>query len=131
MSENILTTERNILLSYYSNGSLYHGGYLIALMLGVVGVFQLQSKYLTPLFPIVFAVLVPTAIHLVGRTMYWGYLTSAVISISPDAIKTITNQAVESHFPCYILIVASIYKLNISSGASSTRFMYKSFSLCF
>jgi len=81
---------RAALLKYYSSETIAHGAYLISLAVGFFGFMQLlplfepiealQRALLLGFFLSIFFGLV---VHILGRTFFWGYLSSEVLWTTP------------------------------------------------
>lgn len=97
---------RIALLKYYSSECVAHGAYLIALAVGFFGLVEVVSLLtsvdffsVTPelaggivasLMLSVFSVLI---IHILGRTFYWGHLTTAVLNVKPKEESEVEFEA--------------------------------------
>lgn len=97
---------RIALLKYYSSECVAHGAYLIALAVGFFGLVEVVSLltsvdffFVTPelaggivasLMLSVFSVLI---ICILGRTFYWGHLTTAVLNVKPKEESEVEFEA--------------------------------------
>jgi len=91
---------RIALLKYYSSECVAHGAYLVALAVGFFGLVETTSfilKFATsvdflPLSPklagyivvnLMWSFFIVLIIRILGRTFYWGYLATAILSVKP------------------------------------------------
>jgi hypothetical protein len=98
---------RMALLSYYSSEGIAHGAYLVALAVGFLGfveagphILGFATSVLSPTLPeefvrrIILGLMasgfIVLVVYVLGRTVIWGYLRSAVLNVKPkegDEVK--------------------------------------------
>jgi len=90
---------RIALLRYYSSQCVAHGAYLVAMAVGFFGLLAVAPLILgcvasisLPFAPelargvvisVMLSIFIVLFIYILGRTFFWGYLTTAILSVKP------------------------------------------------
>lgn len=80
---------RRALLGYYNSQTMTHGGYIIALLIGILTLFSIQTEFTEPLlarvvFLFLFSSLVSLGFYIAGRTLLWGCLAYYILDAQPS-----------------------------------------------
>jgi len=90
LSDRDVQDARAALLKYYSSETIAHGAYLISLAVGFFGFVQLLPLFETIealqralLLGFFFSIFLGLVVHILGRTFFWGYLSSEALWATP------------------------------------------------
>lgn len=101
---------RIALLKYYSSECTTHGAYLVALAVGFFGLVEatpLILKFVTSIdflssapelaggiiASLILSVFIVLIIYILGRTFFWGYLTTAILNVKPKEESEVECEA--------------------------------------
>ncbi|NIR86746.1 hypothetical protein GWO13_03920 [Candidatus Bathyarchaeota archaeon] len=126
MEELMLTPQdkqdaRIALLKYYSSECMTHGAYSIALAVGFFGLveatslvanvdfFSLSQELAVVLVALMWSFFIVFFIRILGRTIYWGHLTTAILNVKPkeesevefEAERTTVTFIQRLHMACF------------------------------
>lgn len=101
---------RRALLRYYNSQTMTHGGYLIALVIGIITMLSRWTTFADDhrmwlLFIFILSLLLALGVNVSGRTFFWGNLSSEIIMTKVDVETTISKlhrktseRVVETHW---------------------------------
>jgi hypothetical protein len=80
----MVESSRRALLGYYNSQTMTHGGYIIALVIGILTLVSRWTEFSEPLlarivFLFLISFLVSLGLYIVGRTLLWGALAYNVL----------------------------------------------------
>jgi len=85
-----LDSVRTALQKYYSSEYIAHGEYIISVAIGLLGfvvalpyIWSLELFTRVVLLGLISSILLTLTIHILGRTLFWSYLASAVLLVVP------------------------------------------------
>jgi hypothetical protein len=84
----MVESSRRALLGYFNSQTMTHGGYIIALLIGILTLGSRWTEFSEPLLArIVFlflnSFLVSLGLYIVGRTLLWGALAHNILDAQP------------------------------------------------
>lgn len=81
---------RAVLLKYYSSQCTAHGAYIIAIVVGMLSFVGILPYFWSVAFftrivllGLVSSILLTLTVHILGRTLFWSHMASAVITAVP------------------------------------------------
>jgi len=165
MEELVLTARdkqdaRMALLKYYSSECVAHGAYLVAMAVGFFGLVEatlviLKSETSVDFLPftpelvggivasLILSIFIVLIICILGRTFFWGYLTTAILNVKPkkesevecESGRTTVTFIQRLHVACVDYVMekhrwsATIHTLRISTLALIWFYLFVVFTI--
>jgi len=128
-------SDRAVLIKYYSSQCTAHGAYLVAITIGLLSFIDVLPYFSSVavftrivLLVLISSILLMLTIHILGRTLFWSHMASAIIRTAPKRegeIKTEEGTTATSLFLLHHACNEYVRRKHKIAGAFHTARMWE------